>query len=140
MPLLPIGLVPLGPSDLSGIELLGLLDVSMGANNFLAWTKKEENPGNVSATDPKLVEGWRATDGGGQRWPMIVPMLELEEAGGNQLVEHIVSAPKRLEEVEHRLLACFRGVEDNPILHLPSPTTQKLLLVRVYTFPDWVVR
>jgi hypothetical protein len=56
MPLLPIGLVPLGPSDLCGIEFLGLLDVSMGANNFLAWAKKEEHPGNISATDTKLVE------------------------------------------------------------------------------------
>jgi hypothetical protein len=51
---------------------------------------------------------------------MIVPMLELEEAGGNQLVEYIVSAPKRLEEVEYRLFICFRGIEDNPVLH---PTT-----------------
>jgi hypothetical protein len=57
MPLLPIGLVPLSPSDFSGIKLLGLLDVSMGANSFMAWTKKEEHPGNVSATDTKLVEG-----------------------------------------------------------------------------------
>jgi len=92
MSLLPIGFVALGPSDLSGIELLGLLDVSMGTNNFLAWTKKEEHPGNVGATDSKLVERSRTTDCSGQRWPVIVTMLQLEESSGNQLVEHIISA------------------------------------------------
>lgn len=92
MPLLPIGLVPLGPGNLGGIELLGLLDVSMGANNLLAWAEKEEHPGNVSATDTKLVKGWHAVDGSGQRWSMINTMLELEKAGGNQLVEYFILA------------------------------------------------
>jgi hypothetical protein len=49
---------------------------------------------------------------------MIVPMLKLEKASGNQLVKYIVSASKRLEELKHRLLTCLRGIEDNPILHL----------------------
>lgn len=92
MPLLPIGLVPLGPSDLGGIELHSFLDVSMSANNFLIWAKKEEHSGNVSTTDTKLVERRRATNGRGQRWSMIDTIPKLEEPGRNQLVEYIVLA------------------------------------------------
>lgn len=62
-------------------------------------------------------------DGGGERRSVVVPVLELAEAGGDELVERVVLAFERFQELGDRLGAILGAVERDPVLHAASATT-----------------
>jgi hypothetical protein len=111
---------------LPGVEFLRLLDVAVGANDFLVGAEEKENAGDVGAADAQLHDCQRAVDWCSERSPMVVPVLEFADAGNDQLVQGVVLAFEGPQELGNRFLSRLGPVEDDPVFHDRRSTTDML--------------
>lgn len=90
MPLIPIGLMPLGSRYLFPVQLLTLLDVAVRADDLSVRPKEEEDARDVGTSYSKFHQRRRAMHRSGEWRSVVLPVLELHKAGGNKLVECII--------------------------------------------------